>query len=116
MFVGSWLPSTQGASPQGRLPSSHCGSPAHLPSPSRALRVTRKSVRSRSRACVSTGDLGEGAESDCRHAEPVHRSNDSEGVQRERLHRGWQGEHPRLSVLFLLGFLRPTRIQESPSE
>lgn len=30
--------------------------------------------------CVLPGDLGKGVESDRRHAEPVHRPNDSEGV------------------------------------
>lgn len=114
LLVGTWLPSTQGASPQGSPPPSRRGPPARLPSASRALRVTRVSAHPRSRACVSTGDLGEGAESDRRHAEPVHRPDDSEGVQRERLHRGRQGERLRPSVRFLLWFLCPGRVQGSP--
>ncbi|XP_035878285.1 mediator of RNA polymerase II transcription subunit 27 isoform X2 [Phyllostomus discolor] len=38
----------------------------------------------------ASGDPGEGAESDRGHAEPVHRPDDREGLQRERLHGGRQ--------------------------
>lgn len=38
-----------------------------------------------------TGDLGEGVKSDRGDAQPLHRPHDRQRLQRECLHRGWQG-------------------------
>lgn len=38
-----------------------------------------------------TGHLRKGVKSDCGDAEPLHRPHHRQRLQRERLHRGWQG-------------------------
>lgn len=63
------------------------------------------------RACVLTGDLGEGVEGDRRHAELVHRPNHSKGVQRKRLHRRRQGERSAASGLVPGGVTLNTRLR-----